>query len=159
MQQSSNAPTDKDQPRMIADLLRPEAYDHSADDLRLHETHSFWVVLAGPYAYKLKKPVDLGFLDFTTLELRRADCEEELRLNRRFSPEVYLGIAEVTEQQGRFRIGGAGRSGEPAVWMRRLPATGMLPALLAGGNVDARLARRIGRQLAAFHSVAVTGGG
>jgi uncharacterized protein len=159
MQQSSNAATDKDQPRMIADLLRPEAYDHSADDLRLHETHSSWVVLAGPYAYKLKKPVDLGFLDFTTLEQRRADCEEELRLNRRFSPEVYLGIAEVTQQQDRFRIGGAPRSGEPAVWMRRLPADGMLPARLAGGNVDARLARRIGRQLAAFHSVAATGQG
>jgi aminoglycoside phosphotransferase family enzyme/predicted kinase len=147
------------QPRLIADLLRPEAYDHPADDLRLHETHSSWVLLAGPYAYKLKKPVDLGFLDFTTIERRRSDCEEELRLNRRFSPDVYLGVAEVTEQDGRFRVGGAPGAGEPAVWMRRLPEAGMLPALLTQGEVDARLARRLGRYVAAFHSAAATGPG
>jgi uncharacterized protein len=94
------------QPEVIADLLRPAAYDHAADDLRLHETHSSWVVLAGPYAYKLKKPVDLGFLNFTTIERRRADCEEEVRLNRRFSPDVYLGVVEITERDGRYHVGG-----------------------------------------------------
>jgi uncharacterized protein len=159
MPRSTNALDGKGQPRIIADLLRPDAYDHPAGDLRLHETHISWVVLAGPYAYKLKKPVDLGFLDFTTVERRRADCEEELRVNRRFSPDVYLGIAEVTKQKGRFRIGGVSGSGEPAVWMRRLPEQGMLPERLARGNVNARLVRRIGRELAAFHSVAATGQG
>ncbi|MBV9597133.1 MAG: AAA family ATPase [Chloroflexi bacterium] len=159
MQRSTNAPEGKGQPAMIADLLRPEAYDHPADDLRLQETHSSWVVLAGPYAYKVKKPVDLGFLDFTTVELRRADCEEELRLNRRFSPDVYLGIAEVTRQRGRFRIGGASGSGEPAVWMRRLPEQGMLPEMLARDEVNTRLVRRIGRKLSAFHAGAATGAG
>jgi uncharacterized protein len=147
------------QPKLIADLLRPDAYKHAADDLRLHETHSAWVVLAGPYAYKLKKPVNLGFLDFTTIERRRADCEEELRLNRRFSPDVYLGVVEVTLDRGRFRVGGASGSGEPAVWMRRLPEQGMLPNLLARGDVDSRLARRIGRTLARFHAAAATGPG
>jgi uncharacterized protein len=158
MQQSTHPPHGN-HPRIITDLLRPEAYDHGAEDIRLHETHSSWVVLAGEYAYKLKKPVDLGFLNFTTLDARRADCEEEIRLNRRFSPDVYLGVAEVTEQQGRFRIGGAAGSGEPAVWMRRLPEAGMLPELLARSEMDARLGRRIGRKLAAFHSVAATGEG
>jgi uncharacterized protein len=154
------APTAGDaQPKLIADLLRPGAYDHAADDLRLHETHSSWVVLAGPYAYKLKKPVDLGFLNFTTVERRRADCDEELRLNRRFSPDVYLGVVEITERDGQFHVGGASGSGEPAVWMRRLPEAGMLPNLLASGDVDARLARRIGRTLAAFHAGAATGPG
>jgi uncharacterized protein len=147
------------QPRLIANLLQPEAYDHPAGDLRLHKTHSSWVLLAGPYAYKLKKPVDLGFLDFTTVERRRADCQEELRLNRRFSPDVYLGLAEVTEQNGRFRVGGLPGSGEPAVWMRRLPEEGMLPELLAQRKVDGRLARRLGRYIAAFHSSATTGPG
>jgi aminoglycoside phosphotransferase family enzyme/predicted kinase len=152
--------TDGDaQPKLIADLLRPGAYDHPADDLRLHETHSSWVVLAGPYAYKLKKPVDLGFLNFTTVERRRADCEEEVRLNRRFSPDVYLGVVEITERDGRFHTGGDSGSGEPAVWLRRLPEDGMLPHLLASGDVDARLARRIGRKLAAFHASAATGPG
>lgn len=150
--------TTRAQPRIIADLLRPEAYDHPTDALRLHETHSSWVVLAGPYAYKLKKPVNLGFLDFTTVERRRADCEEELRLNRRFSPDVYLGIVEITDQSGRYHVsGGATGAGEPAVWMRRLPEEGMLPAMLARGEGDARLARRIGRTLAGLHAQAATG--
>lgn len=143
-------PTGPDgQPRIVADLLRPDAYDPPADDLRLHETHSSWVILAGPYAYKLKKPVNLGFLDFTSIEQRRADCDEELRLNRRFSPQVYLGVVDITEQNGHYRVGGEAGSGEPAVWMRRLPEDGMLPAKLAGGDVDTRLARRIGRTPAA----------
>lgn len=144
-------------PRIVADLLRPDAYDPPAGDLRLHETHSSWVVLAGPYAYKLKKPVNLGFLDFTTIERRRADCEEELRLNRRFSPQLYLGVVEVTERGDHYRIGGEPGSGEPAVWMRRLPEEGMLPARLARGEVDTRLARRIGRTLAGLHGDAETG--
>jgi aminoglycoside phosphotransferase family enzyme/predicted kinase len=152
-------PTGDAQPRLIADLLRPEAYAHPADDLRLHETHSSWVVLAGPYAYKLKKPVDLGFLNFTTVEARRADCEEEVRLNRRFSPDVYLGLVEITQRNGRFHVGGDDGSGEPAVWMRRLPEDGMLPHLLVNGGVDARLARRIGRKVASFHASAATGPG
>ena len=144
-------------PRIVADLLRPDAHEPPADDLHLYETHSSWVVLAGPYAYKLKKPVNLGFLDFTSIERRRADCEEELRLNRRFSPEVYLGVVEVTERDGHYRIGGESGSGEPAVWMRRLPAAGMLPVQLARGEVDERLARRIGRTLAKLHRRAETG--
>ncbi|MEB3982019.1 AAA family ATPase [Mycobacterium sp. 663a-19] len=144
-------------PRIIADLLRPEAHEPPTDDLQLHETHSSWVVLAGPNAYKLKKPVDLGFLDYTSIERRRSDCDEELRLNRRFSPQVYLGVVEVTEQDGHYRIGGASGSGEPAVWMRRLPEDGMLPTKLARGEVDTRLARRIGRTLARLHRRAETG--
>jgi aminoglycoside phosphotransferase family enzyme/predicted kinase len=160
MTQSPIVPEPARQPRMIADLLQPEAYEHPADDLRLHETHSSWVVLAGQYAYKLKKPVNLGFLDFTTIERRRADCEEEVRLNRRFSPDVYLGIVEVVEHRGRFRVEATtSSSGEPAVWMRRLPEHGMLPELLARGRADARLARRIGRKLAGFHAQAATGPG
>ncbi|OBJ08097.1 bifunctional aminoglycoside phosphotransferase/ATP-binding protein [Mycobacterium sp. 1465703.0] len=151
-------PTGPDgRPRIVDDLLRPDAYDPPTEDLRLHETHSSWVVLAGPYGYKLKRPVNLGFLDFTSIEQRRADCEEELRLNRRFSPQMYLGVVEVTERDGHYRIGGEVGAGEPAVWMRRLPEEGMLPAKLARGEVDLRLARRIGRTLAKLHARAETG--
>jgi len=159
MTQSTATPDITGQPPLITDLLRPEAYDHPAEDLRLHETHTSWVVLAGNYAYKLKKPVSLGFLDYTTQERRRADCEEEIRLNQRFSPDVYLGIAEVKQYKGRFHVGGAGGFGEPAVWMRRLPEEDMLPALISRGIADARLARRIGRRLARFHATAATGPG
>src|SRR5918912_2138412 len=82
-------------PRVVQALLRPERYPHAADDLRLHETHISWVVLAGPYAYKLKKPVDFGFLDFSTVARRAAACADEVRLNRRLCPYVYLGVVAV----------------------------------------------------------------
>ncbi len=140
-------------------LLRPEAYPHPADNPRLHETHSSWVILVGPYAYKLKKPVDLGFLDFTTYERRLADCHQEVQLNRRLCPDVYLGVIFVVERDGAYVVGGAGRPVEPAVWMRRLPEDGMLPALLARGAVGERLVQRIGRQVARFHASAATGPG
>src|ERR1051326_8455373 len=112
----------------IGDLLRPEAYPHPARDPRLIETHISWVILAGEYAYKLRKPVDFGFLDFSNLDQRRADCEAEVRLNTRLCPDLYLGIVDVVERDGRLCIGGDGEPVEPAVWMKRLPDAGMLPA-------------------------------
>jgi aminoglycoside phosphotransferase family enzyme len=140
-------------PPLIEALLHEDAYPHPATDLRLYETHISWVVVAGPYAYKLKKPLDLGFLDFSTLERRRAACEDEVRLNRRLSPSVYLGVAWVVERDGGYQMGGPGRAVEPATWMRRLPK------LLARGEVDARLVGRIARRVARFHSRAATGPG
>ena len=146
-------------PPVVAALLRPEAYPHPADDIRLHETHAAWVVLAGPYAYKVKKPVDLGFLDFSTVERRAAVCADEVRLNRRLCPDVYLGVVDLVQRDGRYFVEGPGRPVEPAVRMRRLPESGMLPDLLATGRADARLVRRIARHLARFHAVAATGPG
>jgi aminoglycoside phosphotransferase family enzyme/predicted kinase len=146
-------------PPLIAALLRPESYWHPADDIQLHETHISWVILAGPFAYKIKKPVDFGFLDFTTRERRLADCADEIRLNRRLCPDVYLGIVDVVERDGGYFLGGPGRPVEPAVWMRRLPERGMLPTILARQVVGPQLVRRIARQLAQFHTVAATGPG
>ncbi|MBI4494920.1 MAG: hypothetical protein HY690_19265 [Chloroflexi bacterium] len=116
-------------------------------------------MLAGPYAYKVKKPVDFGFLDFSTLERRTAACADEVRLNRRLCPDVYLGVVQLVEREGAFFVGGPGRLVEPAVWMRRLPEAGMLPNLLARGAVDARLMGRIALRLARFHAAAATGPG
>jgi aminoglycoside phosphotransferase family enzyme/predicted kinase len=148
-----------DLPALVRALLRPGAYPHPAGDLRLHETHISWVVLAGRFAYKLKKPVNFGFLDFTTLARRAAACEDEVRLNRRLCPDVYLGVTYVVERQGAFYLGGPGRAVEPVVWMRRLPAEGMLSHLLAADAVTPRLVRRIARHLARFHTTAATGPG
>lgn len=143
----------------VASLMRPSAFPHPADRLVLHETHISWVILAGPYAYKIKKPVDLGFLDFTTREQRLVDCHDEVRLNRRLCPDVYLGVLTVVERDGEFTVGGSGRPVEPVVWMRRLPDDGMLTAMLARGAVTPELAGRIGRRLAEFHARAATGPG
>lgn len=140
-------------------LLRSDAFPHAATDLELIETHISWVLLAGPYAYKIKKPVALGFLDFSTRERRRADCDLELRLNRRFAPDVYLGVVDIVRRDGQSFIGGPGEVLEPAVWMRRLPHAGMLTALLDAGQVDTRLAAAIGEKLARMHTLTETGPG
>jgi len=105
----------------LSELLRPAAFPHATADMRLIETHISWVILAGPWAYKLRKPVDFGFLDFTTLARRRAACEAEIELNRRLCPDLYLGVVDVVERDGRLCMGGPGRPIEPAVKMRRLP--------------------------------------
>jgi aminoglycoside phosphotransferase family enzyme len=140
-------------------MLRPGAYAHPVDHLQLHETHISWVILAGPYAYKVKKPVNLGFLDFSTVERRATDCADEVRLNRRLCPDVYLGVCWLVERDGDLFVSGTGRQIEPIVQMRRLPAEGMLPHLIEHGRADADLVRRIGRHLARFHASAETGPG
>src|SRR5690242_17213831 len=88
-------------------LLKPECYPHAAAGVELHETHISRVYLAGPYAYKVKKPVTLPFLDFSTLDARRHFCEEELRLNRRFAPRLYLDVVEIRGSHDCPRIGGS----------------------------------------------------
>src|SRR3990172_9211974 len=107
-------------PELIRALLEPSAYPHSVGTVELVQTHVSYVFLAGDFVYKVKKPVDFGFLDFSTLEKRRHFCQEEVRLNRRLSPDVYLGVAEIRERGGRLAIEGPGRTVEYAVVMRRL---------------------------------------
>jgi uncharacterized protein len=143
----------------VSELLCPAAFPHPAREPRLIETHISWVILAGEFVYKLRKPVDFGFLDFSTLDLRRADCEAEVRLNRRLCPDLYLGVVDVVERGGRLSITGPGIPVEPAVLMRRLPDAGMLSALLERGMVDNRLMDRLARRLVQFHAGARTGAG
>lgn len=114
---------------------------------RLIETHISWVFLGRRYVHKVKKPVNLGFLDFRTLARRRHFCEEEVRLNRRLAPDTYLGVDEIRRDR---------RIVEVAVRMRRLPASRMLDRLVAGGRADAGLMERVGRTIADFHASAAT---
>ena len=144
----------------VLNLLRPSAFAHPAADIRLIETHISWVILAGDFAYKIRKPVNFGFLDFSTPEQRRADCQAEVELNRRLCPDLYLGIVDVVQRDdGLLYMGGPGRPVEPVVKMRRLPEQGMLPSLLERGEGDERLMQRIASTLSAFHSAAATGEG
>ncbi len=115
---------------------------------RLIETHISWVILAGDYAYKLKKPLDLGFLDFSSLDKRRACCEAEIRLNRRLAPDIYLGVVPVTGPEDAPRFGGEGPVREWAVKMRAFPADATLDreAQVSAGQIDA-----IADRVAAFH--------
>jgi uncharacterized protein len=145
-------------PPLVATLLDPGRYPHPVARVELVETHISWVFLAGERVYKVKKPVDLGFLDFTTLERRRFFCEEEVRLNRRLAPDVYLGVVELTGTPAAVRFGGAGPVVEVAVAMRRLPAERMLDRLVREGAAGADLLERLGGIVARFHAAAATGG-
>jgi aminoglycoside phosphotransferase family enzyme len=82
--------------KLINAMLNPTVFDHTVDEIELLETHISWVILTGDFAYKIKKPVNFGFLDFSSLEKRRHFCQEELRLNRRFAPQLYLDVITIT---------------------------------------------------------------
>ena len=86
--------------------MDPGAYPQATSPVNMIETHISFIFFAGDHAYKVKKPVDYGFLDFTTLEKRRHFCEREVELNRRICPEVYLGVEEIREEAGRYAVGG-----------------------------------------------------
>jgi aminoglycoside phosphotransferase family enzyme/predicted kinase len=130
-------------------LRRPEAYAPAPPDVQVKETHASLVFLAGSRAYKVKKPVRFAFLDYSTLERRKRFCEEEVRLNRRLAPSVYLGVAPITAD-GRVR--GEGEIVEYAVEMVRLPQDRMLDELLKRGAVKAGDAERIADAVAGFHA-------
>jgi len=139
---------------LIRGLLRPEAYDHPTDALELLETHISWVILTGPYAYKLKKPVNFGFVDFTTLEQRRFCCEEELRLNRRLAEDLYLSVKPVFGPRDQASFVGHGQPIEFAVQMRQFPQTALLPAVLARGELTGALLDRLALDVARFQRTA-----
>jgi aminoglycoside phosphotransferase family enzyme/predicted kinase len=144
-------------PPLVTALLDPAVYPHPVTRVDLVETHISWVFLAGDRVYKVKKPVDLGFLDFTTLERRRFFCEEEVRLNRRLTHDVYLGVVELKGADG-LRFDGAGPTREVAVVMRRLPDERMLDRLVREGRAAPTLLDDLGRIVARFHAGAPTGG-
>jgi aminoglycoside phosphotransferase family enzyme/predicted kinase len=141
-------------PPLISALLVPTAYDHPVDRVELIETHISWVLLAGDYAYKLKKPVDLGFLDFTTLEKRHHYCLEELRLNRRLAPDIYLDVVPIGGTAETPKVGRTEPLLEWAVKMRRFPQETLLSHVLEQGGLTSAHIDAVARQIADFHRLA-----
>jgi len=135
----------------IQSLLRPEAFSHPVTEIDVLETHISWVILTGQFAYKIKKPVDLGFLDFTTLRLRKHYCEEEVRLNRRWAPDLYLGVVEVRGSDLSAKIGGGGPIIDYAVKMVQFPQSARLDEQLAAGALDDVDMRSAAKMLATAH--------
>lgn len=134
-------------PRLLDDLRRPEAYPPPRPtEVSLVTTHISWVFLTDHDVFKLKRPVNYGFLDYTTVERRRRFCEEEVRLNRRLARDVYLGVVPVRLDQGRYSFAGAGSIADYAVHMRRLAPEASAEALVRRGALtDAHLVRLAGR--------------
>jgi len=118
-------------PELIRGLLEPSAYPHPVDTVELVQTHISYVFLAGDFVYKVKKPVNFGFLNFATLARRRYYCGQEVLLNRRLCPDTYLGVVRIAGEGRRVRVEGRGKVLEYAVKMRRLPALRMMDRLLA----------------------------
>ncbi len=144
-------------PPLIQQMLQPGFYPHAVTEpLELLQTHISYVLLSGPYAYKVKKPMDFGFLDFTTLEKRRHFCEEELRLNRRAAPEIYLEVLPITQTGEQFQFGGSGQPVEYALKMRQFPQEAVFSSLFERGELSESLMQELGRVVARFHQQAQT---
>ncbi len=143
--------------QMIEALSDPAAYPGPAGEVVVRQTHISAVFLAGPHVYKVKKPVEFAFLDFGTLAKRRHYCEEEVRLNRRLAPDVYLGVVPVTRSAKGIRVEGDGEVVEWAVKMRRLPDDATLQNRLQQGEVGAEVVEALARMIASFHAQAESG--
>jgi aminoglycoside phosphotransferase family enzyme len=135
-------------PPLIEAMLEPAFYPHHPKEVELIQTHISYVFLTGELVYKVKKPVDFGFLDFTTLEKRRHFCQEEIRLNKRFSPDIYLEAVPISRYGDAFRLGDDTEVVEYTVKMRRINEDHMLYRLLEAGEVKPTDMERIGRHLA-----------
>ena len=142
---------------IIRSLSRPTAYPHPVDAVRVIQTHVSVVFLAGPYAYKVKKPVHFDFLDAHLLERRGEMCRQEVLLNRRLSPDLYLGVASITRGAEGLVVGGSGEAVEYAVHMRRLPEDRMMDRLLASGALTREMVEQVADVLAPFHAAADAG--
>jgi len=138
-------------PTLPDDLLRRDAWPWRPDRVDLIETHISWVFLAGDRVLKVKRPVRLDFVDQSTVEIRRAICEDEVRLNQRLTDGVYVGVVPITRGLDGVEVDGDGAPVEWATLMRRLPAARMLDALVAAGEAPDDLADRLADRLVPFH--------
>jgi uncharacterized protein len=145
----------QDQKKVVDALLTPEAYPQDAGKIELIQTHISFVFLTKNYVYKVKKAVNFGFLDFSTLEKRRDFCEKELELNRRLCSDIYLEVVPI-KRSNTIKVNGSGEIVEYALKMKRLPQERIMTILLKEGKVDKKTVDEIARIVAEFHSKAQT---
>jgi aminoglycoside phosphotransferase family enzyme/predicted kinase len=141
---------------LISALSQPAAYPVPVPRVEVCQTHISVVFLAGDTVYKVKKPVRFGFLDFSTLALRRQYCDAEVRLNRRLAPDVYLGVVPVTQDGSGLRFEGTGAPVEWAVKMRRLPEEASFAQRILRGEIGDPQVAALARRIAGFHRAAET---
>ena len=139
---------------LVQSLLDPAVWPHPVDEVHMIESHISWVFLTGEYAYKVKKPIKLTFLDFSTLELRRRWCDEELRLNSRWAPQMYLDVVPITGSAEAPTVAGDGTPIEYAVRMRQFPQSALLSEKLVAGEIDIDDMRELADVIADRHSSA-----
>ena len=147
-------------PELVQALLNPKAYPETPPQgIELVQTQMSFVFLTDDYVYKVKKPVNLGYLDYTTLDKRHFYCQREVELNRRLCPDAYLGVVPITRQRGSISIAGRGQVIEYAVKIRRLPQAAMMDQLLTNNRVSPPMLANVAQKLAEFHRRAETNAG
>lgn len=144
-------------PPLIQQMMQPGFYPHPVTEpIEMIQTHVSYVILTGDYVYKLKKAVNFGFLNYSTLELRHHFCNEELRLNQRGAAEIYLEVLPITQSDTQFELAGTGTPVEYALKMRQFPQDGLLLSVFERGDLTERLMEELGRVVAQFHAKAPT---
>ena len=144
-------------PNLIKLMMQPEFYPHPVTEpIQLIQTHISYVLLTGDYVYKVKKPVNLGFLNFSTLSARHHFCQEELRLNYLLAPEIYLEVLPITQQDHNFILGGDGEPQEYTLKMRQFSQDALLSKMLKQRKLTPKLMEELGRMVAQVHLQAAT---
>ena len=139
------------QNKIVNAFLNPEFYQHFVEHIELVETHISWVFLTGRFAYKIKKPVDFGFLNFTRLEQRKYYCQQELLLNRRFAPDIYLDVLPVTESENHLSLAGQGEIIDYAIKMLQFDHNCLLDKLLEKHQIELSHIDNLSDVVADFH--------
>lgn len=148
--------TDTVLPSLIQQMMQPEFYPHPVTEpIELMQTHVSYVLLTGDYAYKLKKPVNFGFLDYSTIELRKHFCEEELRLNQRGAAEIYLEILPITQLE-QYQLGGCENVVDYTLKMRQFPQTALFLSMFEQGKLSETRMEELGKVVAQYHAKAET---
>jgi aminoglycoside phosphotransferase family enzyme len=150
-------------PPVVKALLESQAYPHKSQEIELVQTQMSYIFLTGEYVYKIKKPVNLGYLDYTTLEKRHFFCHQELNLNKRLCPSAYLAVVPIKVslrgaklRSNLLRIEGHGKATEYAVKMKQLPQERMMDVLLSRGQVTLEMVAKVAEKLVEFHQRAET---
>jgi aminoglycoside phosphotransferase family enzyme len=143
-------------PSLQKALLNPEIYPDHPQTIKFIETHISLLFLTGNHVYKLKKSVDFGFLDFTSLEKRKYYCEQEVKLNRRLSPGIYLGVVRITKEGNQILLDGIGELVEYAVKMKQIPEEYLMDKLLEKKQVTSKMIEAVSEKLVNFYFAAET---
>ena len=148
----------QNQTEIFQSMERPEFYPHPVAHVETRETHISKVFLTGDYVYKIKKPENLGFLDYTTLDKRKYYCQQETILNRRLSLNIYLGVVAITFKEGRYYLEGPGTVIEYAVKMRQLSEDNSMLSLLRRGKINRKAIEQLAQTLTNFYGRVATDG-
>jgi uncharacterized protein len=149
--------TQTEMPDLIQEMLQPGFYPHPVKaPIQLMQTHVSYVFLTGDYAYKVKKPVNFGFLNFSTLEARQHFCLEEITMNRQNAPEIYLDVLPITQTDDQFELDGTGQAVEYVVKMREFPQADLFISLFEQGKLTESHMEDLGKIVAQFHFIAQT---